>query len=276
MTTSSRVGRTVIFLGLCLVGLTTVYPLIFMALNSLRTANEFNISPYGMPSHPSLAAYRSLITGMPFLGSLLHSTIVVVPALIIATLTSAITAFVFTKTPVKLGSAMFWAMLLIMFMPGVVVLLPLDVAISHLGLSNNFGPVILIYASLNIPYGTYLLRSTFQQVPDQVIEAARVDGAGWWRVFWQVAMPMARPGVITIGILTFLNIWNELFISIVLLNQPNTIMVQPLISELTGRLAAGNGPEVMAALFLGSLPTLAVYFISSRVFIKGMLAGAVR
>ncbi len=272
---TSRLSRTLVFLGLCLIGASTVYPLLFMALNSMRSTQAFEINPFGLPRHLTLGAYRQLFSTIPFLQSVGHSLLVVVPAVLLATLASALAAFVFTKTPVKLGNVLFWTMLLIMFMPGIVVLLPLYVEVARTGLANNFVPAILIYTAINIPYGTYLLRSNFRGIPDSVVEAARVDGASWWKVFWRVVLPMGKPGVITVGILTFLNIWNDLFISLVLLHQPNTEMVTPTLAQLSGRYST-NVPVMMAGLLLGALPTLILYFATARVFIRGMLSGAVR
>ena len=275
MTATSRLGRFAVFIGLCLVGITTVYPLIFMALNSMRTTQEFLVNPYGIPKTFTLENYKTLITQLPFLGSLLHSLIVVVPAVILATMFSALAAFVFTKTPIALGNVFFWLMLTIMFMPGIVVLIPLYVQISHLGLADNFFPAILIYTAINIPYGAYLLRANFRAIPDSVIEAARVDGGSWFKIFYRVVLPMGKAGIVTVAILTFLNIWNELFISLVLLHSSTTIMVTPLLAQLSGRFSS-NVPVIMAGLLLGAIPTLLVYFFSARVFIRGMLSGAIR
>lgn len=271
----ARVHRAVVFVALCLIGASTVYPLIFMALNSMRTAQAFEVNPYQLPSHYSLTNFRALFSQVPFLSSILHSIIVVVPAVILATLFSALAAFVFTKSPIKLGNLLFWVMLTVMFMPGIVILLPLYVQIAHLGLASNFTPAILIYTAINIPYGTYLLRSNFRAIPDSVVEASRVDGATWSRIFLRIILPIARPGIVTVGILTFLNIWNELFISLVLLHAPSDEMVTPTLAQLSGRYST-DIPVLMAGLLLGAIPTLVLYFVTARVFIRGMLSGAVR
>lgn len=273
--TGVRVRRLVVFIGLCLVGITTVYPLIFMALNSMRSAQAYEVSPYGLPTHYSLSNFRALFNQVPFLASVLHSIIVVVPAVLLATLFSALAAYVFTKVPIKLGNGLFWLMLMIMFMPGIVVLIPLYVEIGHLGLASSFAPAILIYTAISIPYGTYLLRSIFRAIPDAVVEAARVDGAHWLKIFFRVILPMGRAGVMTVAILTFLSVWNELFISVVLLHTPSTEMMTPTLAQLSGRYS-NNIPVIMTGLLLGSIPTLLVYFVTARVFIRGMLSGAIR
>jgi ABC-type glycerol-3-phosphate transport system permease component len=265
----------VVFIVLCIVAASTVYPLIFMAANSMRSTSAFELQPYGLPSHFNLSSYRALFQQVPFLASILHSLIVVVPAVIIATLSSSLAAFVFTKVPIKFGNALFWLLLLIMFMPAIVILLPLYAEVAHIGLANSFLPAILIYTALNIPYGTYLLRANFRAIPDSVVEASRVDGASWLRIFVSVILPMARPAIVTIGILTFLNIWNELFISLVLLHQPNNEMLTPTLAGLSGKYST-DVPVLMAGLLLGSVPTLLLYLVTSRVFIRGLLGGAVR
>lgn len=271
----SRYSRAAVFLGLCVVAVSTVYPLVFMAANTMRSTSAYELSPYGLPTHFGFQSFTALLNQVPFLSSLLHSLIVVVPAVCVATLSSALAAFVFTKVPVRFGNVLFWVMLMIMFMPGIVILLPLYVEVAHIGLANSFLPAILIYTALNIPYGTYLLRASFRSIPDSVIEASRVDGASWLRVFRSVVLPMARPAVVTIGILTFLNIWNELFISLVLLHEPTNEMLTPTLAQLSGRYGT-DIPVLMAGLLLGSVPTLLLYFLTARVFIRGMLSGAVR
>jgi ABC-type glycerol-3-phosphate transport system permease component len=272
---TSRLSRTFVFIGLCLIGVSTVYPLIFMALNSMRSSTAFEVNPYGLPTRFSLDSFRALFSQIPFLSSILHSFIVVVPAVLLATLCSALAAFVFTKTPVKYGNVLFWVMLMIMFMPGIVVLLPLYVAIARAGLASNFTPAILIYTAINIPYGTYLLRSNFRAIPDSVVEASRVDGASWLQIFVRVILPIGKPAIMTVGILTFLNIWNELFISLVLLHSPSNEMLTPTLAQLSGKFST-DVPVLMAGLLLGAVPTLLLYFVTARVFIRGMLSGAVR
>jgi ABC-type glycerol-3-phosphate transport system permease component len=270
-----RFSRGTVFILLCLLGASTIYPLVFMAFNSMRSSQQFEVNPYGLPTHFTLTDVQALLNQVPFLSSILHSLIVVVPAVVLATLSSALMAFVLTKTPVRIGNVLFALMLGIMFMPGIVMLLPLYVEVARVGLANNFLPAILIYTALNIPYGTYLLRSNFRAIPDSVVEAARVDGGSWARIFALVILPIARPGIVTVGILTFLNIWNELFISIVLLHTPSTEMVTPTLAQLSGRFTT-DIPLLMAGLFLAALPTLLLYFVTARVFIRGMLAGTVR
>jgi raffinose/stachyose/melibiose transport system permease protein len=272
---TSRLSRALVFAALCLIGVSTVYPLLFMAMNSMRTTQAFELNPFGLPTHFSLSSYSALFSTIPFFQSILHSLFVVVPAVLLATLASSLAAFVFTKVPVKLGNVLFWTMLMIMFMPGIVVLLPLYVEVARTGLSNNFAPAIFIYTAINIPYGTYLLRSNFRAIPDSVVEAARVDGASWFKIYLRVILPIGKPGIITVGILTFLNIWNDLFISLVLLHAPNTEMVTPTLTQLSGKYSS-NIPVLMAGLLLGALPTLLLYFTTARVFIRGMLSGAVR
>ena len=272
---SARLSRGLVFVGLCLLAVSTVYPLIFMALNSMRTASQFRLNPNGLPKSYNLDNFRELFAAVPFISSLLHSLIVVIPAVVLATFSSALAAFVFTKTPIRLGNLLFWLMLTIMFMPGIVVLVPLYVQIAHAGLANTFLPVILIYTALNIPFGTYLLRSNFRGIPDSVIEAARVDGGSWMRIFTKVVLPMGKPGILTVGILTFLNVWNDLFVSLVLLHTPDSEMLTPTLAQLSGKYAT-DVPVLMAGLLIGAVPTLLVYFFSSRLIIGGMMAGAVR
>lgn len=268
-------GRVLIFIVLCIIGASTVYPLLFMALNSFRSNTAYEVNPYGIPSHLSFANFSNLLSSYPFAASLLHSVIVVLPAVAIATLFSALAGFVFAKTPFRFSSGLFYVMLSVMLMPGVVLIIPLYVLVAHIGMSNSFVPAIMIYSAINIPFGTYLLRANFRNVPDGMIEAARMDGASWLRVFWAIALPSGRAAVTTVGILTFLNAWNELFISIVLLHTPSTEMVTPTITEISGRYTTDT-PVLLAGLLLAALPTVLVYAVTAKVFVRGLLGGSMR
>ena len=270
-----RTGRAVIFVVLCAIGATTVYPLLFMALNSFRSTNAYELNPYGFPNRLGFGNFSTLLSSYPFAASMLHSVIVVVPAVALATLFSALAGFAFAKTPFRFSNALFYLMLSVVLMPGVVLIIPLYVIVAHAGLANSFAPAILIYAAINVPFGTYLLRTNFRSIPDVLIDAARVDGAGWFRVFWAIVLPAGRAAVTTVGILTFLNVWNELFISIVLLHTPGTEMVTPTITEISGRYTT-DMPVLLAGLLLAALPTVIIYAVTARVFVRGLLGGSVR
>ncbi len=193
--TGVRVRRLVVFIGLCLVGVSTIYPLIFMALNSMRSAQAFEVSPYGLPTHYSLSNFHALFNQVPFLASILHSIIVVVPAVMLATLFSALVAFVFTKTPIKLGNVPVLGDAHDHVHAGDRGAAPAVRARSRTSAwPPTSRPRSCIYTAISIPYGTYLLRSNFRAIPDSVIEAARVDGGNWRRIFYRVVLPMGRAG----------------------------------------------------------------------------------
>lgn len=270
-----RLRRSAIFVLLCLIGVTAVYPLLFMALNSFRSTTAFELNPFGLPSKFSFSNFDNLLGQVPIGTSMLHSVIVVVPADVLATLFSALAAFVFTKTPFRGSNGLFYAMLLVMLMPGVVILIPLYIEIVHIGMANSFVPAILVYAAINIPYGTYLLRANFRGIPDGLVEAGRIDGASWIRVFWKIIVPVGLPAIFTVGILTFFSAWNDLFISIVLLHTPATEMLTPTLAEIGGRYSV-DVPVLMAGLLLAALPTLLVYVFTARVFVRGLMAGSMR
>lgn len=272
---SPRVARAAIFAMLCVIGASTVYPVAFMALNALRSEQAYQLNPYGLPSSLRLSNFSTLFSEYPFVASLLHSLIVVVPADVMATLFSALAGFVFAKTPFRLSNILFYALLGVMLMPGAVLIIPLYILVVHVGMANSFVPAIFVYAAINIPFGMYLFRAHFRAIPDALVEAARVDGASWLRVFWRVVLPVGRAAVTVVGLLTFLNVWNELFISIVLLHSANNQMVTPTVTEIAGRYITDT-PVLMAGLLLAALPELLLYAVTARVFVRGLISGSLR
>jgi ABC-type glycerol-3-phosphate transport system permease component len=156
--------------------------------------------------------------------------------------------------------------------PAQVLLIPVYLLFSRVGLVNNILSVILIYTALALPFGTFLLTSSFRSIPNELIESARLDGASLGTVFRTVILPLGRPAILTLAVLSFLSMWNELLLGMMLLPDQSKRLLTPTIALLLGRLLT-NQPLLMAGLLISSLPTVLLLILFSRYLVRGITLG---
>jgi ABC-type glycerol-3-phosphate transport system permease component len=175
------------------------------------------------------------------------------------------------------GKKYVYALILIgLTIPLQIALIPLFVNLRTLGLMNT--PLALIgpYTAFGLAFGTYIMKGFFEQLPKELEDAARIDGAGDWRIFWQIMLPLTRPALATISIFLFLQNWNEFLFALTFITD-NAMRTLPTgIYALISTEFYGNYPLLAAALVLFSLPVLILYFIFQQQFIEGLTAGAVK
>jgi ABC-type glycerol-3-phosphate transport system permease component len=267
--------RLPIFGVLILVAASAVYPIAYVGATSLRSNTDYLRHPYALPTAPSFANFRLLIENNGIARSALNSLIVVSVSVVVSVSLAALAAYAIEK--LRLPRRGIWLSLFVsvMLVPSQVLILPIYLLISRLGLTNNLLGVILVYTASTIPYGVFLLTTTFRAVPDEVLDAAKVDGAGVLRSLVSVVVPVARTGVITLAILTFFSVWNELILGYILLPDEDKQLLTPKMAYLGGRLVSDQ-PLLMAGLLITSLPPLILLAVLSRYLVNGLTAGAAK
>jgi multiple sugar transport system permease protein len=143
------------------------------------------------------------------------------------------------------------------------------------GLLNRHAGLILVYVTLSVPFGTYLLTSYFKGVPAEMIEAAQVDGANHLQILWRVMVPIARPALVTLGIFNFLWMWNELLFALLILQDDSVRTLMVGVANLRGQYTT-NIPLLSAGLFLAATPVLVIFLAFQTQITKGMTMGAVK
>jgi glucose/mannose transport system permease protein len=200
----------------------------------------------------------------------------VIPAVLLSTALGAINGYVLSKWKFRGSEVMFALILFGVFMPLQVVLLPMSQVLGWLGLASSITGLVLVHVVAGIPSTTLFFRNYYVSLPDELIKAAMIDGAGFWRIFWRIVIPLSAPIVVVTVIWQFTNIWNDFLFGVVFSgadSKPVTVGLNNL-SNTSSSVKEYNVD--MAAAIIAALPTLIVYVVGGKYFVRGLTAGAVK
>jgi len=242
-------------------------PYLWMVLSSLKSNLEI-ISPSSglFPKSISFDGYKTVIQEAPFMRWLLNSTITSA-AITLVTLFTAIGGYVFAKYRFRGQKIYFVLLLATMMVPFQVVMIPSYLIIAKMGLINNL--LAIIIPNLVSGFGIFLAKQFIESIPNDLIEAARIDGAGEFRTFWSMILPQLTPALSALGIFTFMAAWNDYLWPLIVLNDTNKMTVPLALVFFNGQHSV-NYNVVMSAGVLIMIPVVIVFLIFQRQFIKGM------
>ncbi|MBI1277576.1 MAG: ABC transporter permease subunit [Anaerolineaceae bacterium] len=261
-----------IFLVLCVVALTTLLPIIYMAITAFKNRTEYLVSPFGLPQNVNFDNFRIMVETYGFLRSLGNSVLIVGASLTLSLLIGSLAAFAVAKLRFRGKKVFFFFLISLQLIPGQVMLIPIYLMFSRLQMINNYLSVILMYTVGSLPFSIFFLSASFRSMPDELMEAAKIDGASLWRVFINIVLPIGSPAILTLGILNFLSMWNELILAMMLLPDENKRTITSSVAMVVGRFNT-NQPLLMTGLLLSSLPTIVVLIMFSNYLVKGISAG---
>jgi glucose/mannose transport system permease protein len=208
-------------------------------------------------------------------GNLRNSLLLAIPATILSALLGSLNGYVLSKLKFPGADLIFALMLFGMFIPYQSVLIPLTLTLAAVGLGGTLWGLILVHVVYGIPITTLIFRNYYAEVPSEMIEAARIDGAGIMGVYWRILFPLSLPGFVVVIIWQFTNIWNEFLFAVTILQKPESQPITVALRNLSGsQIKEWN--VVMAGTLIAALPTLLIYIIMGRFFIRGLLAGSVK
>jgi multiple sugar transport system permease protein len=260
--------NTMIFLLLFGTACCTLLPFLWMLLTSLKSNLEI-ISSNGafLPQNPSFEGYRTVFKEAPFFRWLINSTITSVVVTIVTMFTSALGGYIFAKFDFMGKRVLFLIILATMMIPFQVVMIPTYLIISKLGLINHLSAIVL--PSLVSAYGVFLAKQFIEDIPKDLMEAARIDGAGELRVLYSVMMPLVMPMLSALGIFTFMGSWNNYLWPLIVLNDTDNMTV-PLALVFFNGAHTVNYNVVMSAAVLIMIPVIIIYLIFQKQFLKGL------
>jgi glucose/mannose transport system permease protein len=271
-----RLGRVAIYGVLAIFAVIYLLPAFVVVANAFRTHLDVNRHGIiGLPSQLSFDSFagawtETCVSGMcEGIGrNFFNSLWITVPATLIATAFGALNGYVLSKWRFPGSEFIFWMVLAGMFLPGQITLLPWAFIMGKLGLANNVNGLIIIHCVQGLSFATLFCRNFYAQLPDEVIKAARIDGAGFWRIFRRVVLPLSGPILAVTVIWEFTSIWNEYLFGMIFTagNQ------QPMTVALMG---AGAGRQ-SAAVLIAALPPVLVFLVGGRYFVRGLTMGAIR
>lgn len=279
-----RLGRCLIYLALGLVCVYYLAPLYVVVITSLKSLDEIRSGNLlALPRAPSLdawsKAWSSACTGVRcegLSGYFWNSVRFTVPAVLISTAIGAVNGYVLSKWRFR-GSNLFFGMLLIgCFIPFQVILLPMARTLGSLGIASSLAGLIFVHVVYGIAFTTLFFRNYYVAIPDELVKVARVDGAGFWRIFLSIILPLSGPILVVSIIWQFTQVWNDFLFGVVFSSggsQPVMVALNNLVNTSTG--TKEYNVDMAGAIF-AALPTLFVYIVAGKYFVRGLTAGAVK
>ena len=278
------IGRFLLYFVLIALALYYIFPLYVMLSTSLKSLDEIRagnllMPPQGLNFDAWAKAWGSACTGVTcegIHGFFWNSVKMTVPALFISTFLGAFNGYVLSKWSFK-GSNIFFGLLLFgCFIPFQIIILPMASLLGKIGLANTTFGLVMVHVIYGLAFTTLFFRNFYASVPSEIVKAASIDGAGFFRIFFKIMLPLSTPIIVVTIIWQFTQIWNDFLFGIVFSSgesQPITVGLNNLINTSTG--VKEYNVDMAAAIYAG-LPTLLVYIFAGKYFVKGLTSGAVK
>ncbi|MFT9849514.1 carbohydrate ABC transporter permease [Aneurinibacillus sp. REN35] len=264
------VYKTIEWLLLLSVALIFVFPFLWMALTAFKTLPEvFQFPPALLPESWQFKNVAIAWQSGPFLTYLVNSLIVAVAILALQVLTAVPAAYAFARYNFKGRNMLFGLTLVALMIPPQVIFLPIYVFMSEWNLVNTLWSLILPYGAS--AFGIFLLRQSFMQVPDEVIEAARLDNASEWRIMWRVMVPMAKPVLVTFGLFSFIYHWNDYFWPLIMTNNEQVRTLPIGVAMMKSTEGDMLWHVIMAGNMILVVPILLIFFFAQRHIISAFV-----
>ena len=238
-------------------------PLLFSFMTAFKSPKDFaSHSPFALPSPFSLESFGAVLGGRIAFGGAIATTLAVVVVMVAGQLVSSVmAAYAFARIDFPGRDLVFWLFLATMMIPATVLVVPLYLMLARMGLNNTFWGIVIpfVFAS---PYAVFLLRQSFRQIPQELIDAATLDGAGTWRILWSLVLPMSKPILATLTLITVVSHWNSfMWPRIIAAQRPKVITVAT--AALQSQYNA-NWTYVMAATTIALVPLIALFLAFQR------------
>lgn len=249
-----------------------VVPIYWIVVTSLRPREDYYVeNPLSLPSHPTLESYR-LVLDNDFALYFANSVIVTVVSVAVIVLVSVMASYYLVRSGTALSRRVLGLILLGIAIPIQATIVPVYYLIVTLGLYDRLPALILPSVAFAIPISVLIIVNFIRDIPAELFESMRVDGASEWRILWSMVLPLTKPALVTVGIYDALNVWNGFLFPLVL-TQSSEVRVLPLsLWTYQGQFGV-NVPAVLAAVTLSALPVLAAYMIGRRQLVSGLTAG---
>ncbi len=269
-----RVGRVVaIYAVLVAVAVLMVTPFVAMVSVSLQSGVRAARFPIDwIPDSPTLDNYRTIFQNSHIGRWFFNSVVVSVVGTALALFTASTAGYVFARMEFPLKNVIFWSLLAMLMIPGQVTLIPEYLLLVQLNWVNTYTALVL--PGVTSAFGTFLIRQYLQAIPKDFEDAARLDGASEFKVYWQIVLPMLTPALATLGTLQFLNLWNE-FLYPLVVTTTGTMRTLP-VGLATLETPTGGLPELLAGTTIALLPTIVVFLFFQRYFVRGVVTSGIK
>ncbi|QNE35797.1 carbohydrate ABC transporter permease [Leifsonia shinshuensis] len=270
-----KIGSIVGMVLLILAAVFALGPLLWTLTTSLRTpAEAFTNPPQWIPTSPDFSNYAAVFNQIPIGQFFLNSVVVTVLIVVGQTITCTLSGYAFAMVSFPGKNTIFGIFLATMMVPLQTIIIPVFVIVKTMGISDSLASLII--PALGSAFGTFLMRQYFLQMPRELGEAARIDGASQWGVFWHVYARMASPAIATLAILNFSGFWAEFYRPLIFLQTQSNFTLPLGLVGLQGNLGTGSISVVLAGVILAMIPSVLLFVFAQRYFIEGVTAGSFR
>ncbi len=270
-----RPARWPLIVGMTLLAVSAVFPILFMVQAALRTKADWAESKIGWPTTFSLDAFQRAWVNANIGGYFMNSVIVTVGGVALAVVVAAAAGYAFAKITWRGRSVVYYFVLAWMAVPPLLMMVPIYVEMVDLGLIDTYWSVIFLYTAVNTPFNVYLMTAFFKAIPDEFMEAARVDGASVHGIFRSILVPLSIPAIATLVIFNALYIWNEFVFALLLLHDDRVRTLTVGVMQLQGKFFF-DYPALLAGMLITSIPVIGVYLVFQRYLVRAIAAGALK
>jgi len=279
-----HVSRTLLYAVLLVAALFFLAPLYVMLSTSLKDAEQIRSGnllsfPVSVNFDAWQLAWSAACTGVDCRGLspyFWNSVSMTVPAVLLSTAWGAVNGYVLSMWRFRGSELLFGLLLFGVFMPFQVVLLPMSQVLGYLGLSSSISGLVLVHCLAGMAGTTLFFRNYYAAIPKELVNAARMDGAGFWRIFWRIVVPMSTPILMVTLIWQFTNIWNDFLFGVAFSGSDSKPITVGLNNMANTSSSVKSYNVDMAAAMIAGLPTMLVYVLAGQYFVKGLTAGAVK
>ncbi len=247
-----------------------LFPIYWMIISALKGPQELlKLPPTFYPEHVTFSGFSTAFTATPFVDGILSSFLIAGTATASVIVTSVLAGYVFAKRRFRGRDTLFGVVISTMFVPTIVTLVPLYWIVTSMGLSDSYLGVILPW--LANAFGIFIMRQFIAEVPDELLEAARLDGSSELRILVQIVTPLLKPAIMTLAVFAFVFYWNNFLWPLSILQSASKF---PVVLQLNNLMSYSSGVQyenvVMAGALVASAPTLIIFFLTQRVFVQGI------
>lgn len=273
--TRDRAARAAVYTILIGYGLVAFGPLLLMLLNSFRPNDEIFTNPLGLPSELYLENYVTAWTEASFGRYFLNSTVVTFAGVGLGTFVSALAAYPLGRYSFRGDGVLAAYFIAGLTLPIKLITVPMFYLLAQLGMVDSLVGLTLVYAASGVPFSVFILTTFFRGLPRELEQAARIDGAGEFRVFGRIMLPLVRPALATVALFQFVQLWNELFLPLVLLRSSDKYTIPVGLTRFFGQYQTDLG-AVFAGLVIATLPLVILFLFATKHIVRGLVAGMSR
>lgn len=264
------------FIFMLLAACISVYPLIWVILQSFKTESQFLNSIWSLPTSLNFDNYMTAFREAKLLLYLKNTVINTASTLVVDLVLITCLGYAFSKLKMKFKKFFYYVILINMLIPTPIILLPMYLQVVNLGIQNTLAAIIFPYYQGFAPLGLILIKNYMDNIPNEIIESAKIDGCGTYRILWNIMVPLVKPMLVTLSILGGMNAWNEYMWALVSINDTSRYTLSVGIAVIRDKIATIGYTPVFAALTISAMVFVVIYLFAQKTFVRSITAGAVK